>query len=906
MWQLTVAQVPMLIDDYSALRPWKEAADEEERRSFYVCVLYLIKNAKEQLLAWAMRETPARLMVLTEILADCIDAFQFNPLEKKIPAHLLRQKALLDEMLAGAVQLPVDEKHKFRNAKLSGESSLVVLDLLEDFIYTSRYFLNINSSALANAALASGTGSSPLSPRAPLSPRGPASPRAPLSPRGPASPRGTNLGFATNADLVNKIFYLLVRLLKRRQSEFFLSCMYTSLSTFCWKYRQLLFTNGAWCADLLREVIRHCSFASAKIRACATAFFYTFIKQCYFALGTFGRLSVQATTALSTLDNQGELAKEDRYLKRAFTTISRYALYDYGGIHVTLQDRQRSTTYLVELFARWVQGLAVTLTKTARDTIQVNEVEREKASDAELIADLYYRIAQGYTHIPDLRITWLEKLAIFQDKKEQFAEAGMCFVHIATLIWSYLSTFPDYADLKPYVAGILNPIAPGVLQQNIDWSAQDEISSSPHFCEKGLIAALKKAIYFLKQAEYYEYANELYKILVPMWERSENFKELQQAHDQLRTFFTTLWTVNETRLFGKYFRVGFYGSLFGDLDGREFVYREKGLTHLLDITERLKTTFAARFGATQVVVLADSRQVDRSTLDPQKAYLQITHLEPHLATDDYVRRRTFFKRNTGLREFIFVTPFTLAGKAHGPINEQYKRKTILTVDTAFPSLLKRLPVVSKREVVGSPIENAIEDIVARTISIDTELQRDKPNPKAVQSLLQGSVRLQVNQGAAEVARVFLGAPGSYNAEHVEALRTRMADFLQACANLLALNAKLTEESTDAREASFHEEMVNGYTSLSAEISPLISSEGPAPAPAPALTVSNAAAPPTVGGGAANAGSSASLGVMKRMDGGSTPTKKELKEAMAANKEAVKSSLSAADPKGSLSRARDDK
>lgn len=82
----------------------------------------------------------------------------------------------------------------------------------------------------------------------------------------------------------------------------------------------------------------------------------------------------------------------------------------------------------------------------------------------------------------------------------------------------------------------------------------------------------------MKQAEYYEFANDLYKVLIPVWERSENFKELQQAHGQLGSFFTTLWTVNETRMFGKYFRVGFYGTLFGDMDGHEFVYREKGLT----------------------------------------------------------------------------------------------------------------------------------------------------------------------------------------------------------------------------------------------------------------------------------------------------------------------------------------
>lgn len=158
------------------------------------------------------------------------------------------------------------------------------------------------------------------------------------------------------------------------------------------------------------------------------------------------------------------------------------------------------------------------------------------------------------------------------------------------------------------------------------------------------------------------------------------------------------------------------------------------------------------------MIYPDSRVVDRATLDPTKVYLQITHLEPYFTQEFLMTHPTFFKRNTNismgfiflfffgnffLGEFFFVTPFTPSGKAHGPINEQYKRKTILTVQPGFPSLLKRLPVVAKREEVSTPIENAIEDIVVRTLSIQEELQREKANTKALQSLLQGSVRLRM-------------------------------------------------------------------------------------------------------------------------------------------------------------------
>jgi len=41
-------------------------------------------------------------------------------------------------------------------------------------------------------------------------------------------------------------------------------------------------------------------------------------------------------------------------------------------------------------------------------------------------------------------------------------------------------------------------------------------------------------------------------------------------------------------MFGTYFRVGFYGHKFGDLDGEEFVYKEPSITKLPEISHRLE------------------------------------------------------------------------------------------------------------------------------------------------------------------------------------------------------------------------------------------------------------------------------------------------------------------------------
>lgn len=51
--------------------------------------------------------------------------------------------------------------------------------------------------------------------------------------------------------------------------------------------------------------------------------------------------------------------------------------------------------------------------------------------------------------------------------------------------------------------------------------------------------------------------------------------------------------------------------------------------------------------------------------------------------------------------FVFATPFTQDGRAHGEIHEQHKRKTILTTSHMFPYIKTRLQVISHDQVFNS-------------------------------------------------------------------------------------------------------------------------------------------------------------------------------------------------------------
>lgn len=124
-------------------------------------------------------------------------------------------------------------------------------------------------------------------------------------------------------------------------------------------------------------------------------------------------------------------------------------------------------------------------------------------------------------------------------------------------------------------------------------------------------------------------------------------------------------------MFGTYFRVGFYGSKFGDLDKEEFVYKEPTLTKLPEIFSRLEVSmdlimlkiaskydfflqnfYAERFGSDNVIIIKDSNVVDLNSLNSDKAYIQITYVEPYFEQFELRYRQTHFDKNFNISKCI--------------------------------------------------------------------------------------------------------------------------------------------------------------------------------------------------------------------------------------------------------------
>ncbi len=88
----------------------------------------------------------------------------------------------------------------------------------------------------------------------------------------------------------------------------------------------------------------------------------------------------------------------------------------------------------------------------------------------------------------------------------------------------------------------------------------------------------------------YEAVNEVYKASIPIAEAARDFRRLADIHCDLGEAFRSVHRLQGRRIFGTYFRVGFYGARFGDLDGEEYIYKEKALAKLPEIAHRLEVT----------------------------------------------------------------------------------------------------------------------------------------------------------------------------------------------------------------------------------------------------------------------------------------------------------------------------
>ncbi|XP_058887403.1 dedicator of cytokinesis protein 7 isoform X5 [Acipenser ruthenus] len=607
--------------------------------------------------------------------------------------------------------------------------------------------------------------------------------------------------------ILGGVLKVLLHSMACNQSALYLQHCFATQRALVSKFPELLFEEETeQCADLCLRLLRNCSSRVSTIRAHASASLYLLMRQNFEMGNNFARVKMQVTMSLSCLVGTSQNFN-DEFLRRSLKTILTYAEEDLELRETTFSDQ--------------VQDLVFNLHMILSDTVKM----KEHQEDPEMLIDLMYRIAKGYQTSPDLRLTWLQNMAGKHSERNNHAEAAQCLGHSAALVAEYLSMLEDRKYL-PVGCVTFQNISSNVLEESAvsdDVVSPDEegICSGKYFTEAGLVGLLEQAAASFSLAGMYESVNEVYKVLIPVHEANRDAKKLATIHGKLQEAFSK---IVHQRMFGTYFRVGFYGSKFGDLDEQEFVYKEPSITKLAEISHRLEGFYGERFGEDMVEVIKDSNPVDKCKLDQNKAYIQITYVEPYFDSYEMKDRITYYDKNYNLRRFMYCTPFTLDGRAHGDLHEQYKRKTFLTTSHAFPYIKTRINVMHKEEVISTPIEVAIEDMQKKTQELAFATHQEPADPKMLQMVLQGSVGTTVNQGPLEVAQVFLSEIPSDPKlfRHHNKLRLCFKDFTKKCEDALRKNKSLI--GLDQKE--YQRELERNYHRLKEALQPLISRKIP--------------------------------------------------------------------------------
>ncbi|XP_039343162.1 dedicator of cytokinesis protein 10 isoform X12 [Mauremys reevesii] len=635
--------------------------------------------------------------------------------------------------------------------------------------------------------------------------------------------------------LMKKVFDTYLLFLQVNQSAVALKHVFAALRLFVSKFPSAFFQGQAdMCGSFCYEILKCCNHRSRSTQTEASALLYFFMRKNFEfnKQKSIVRSHLQLIKAVSQLIADAGIGGSR--FQHSLAIINNFA----NG------DKQMKNSH----FPAEVKDL----TKRIRTVLMATAQMKEHEKDPEMLVDLQYSLANSYASTPELRRTWLESMAKIHARNGDLSEAAMCYIHIAALIAEYLKRKGYWKmekictsrmlleDVQVSDSNLLLTTHNGGSLFSMGWPAF--LNITPNIKEEGamkedsgmqdtpyneniLVKQLELCVEYLWKSERYELIAEVNKPIIAVFEKQRDFKRLSDLYyDIHRSYLKVAEVVNsEKRLFGRYYRVAFYGQgFFEEEEGKEYIYKEPKLTGLSEISQRLLKLYADKFGADNVKIIQDSNKVNPKDLDPKYAYIQVTYVTPFFDEKEAEDRKTDFEMHHNINRFVFETPFTLSGKKHGGVEEQCKRRTILTTSHLFPYVKKRIQVISQTSTELNPIEVAIDEMSKKVSELKQLCTMEEVDMIRLQLKLQGSVSVKVNAGPMAYARAFLEETNAkkYPDNQVKLLKEIFRQFAEACGLALEVNKRLIKED----QLEYQEEMKSHYKDMLSELSAVMNEQ----------------------------------------------------------------------------------
>ncbi|CAH8428565.1 unnamed protein product [Schistosoma turkestanicum] len=390
----------------------------------------------------------------------------------------------------------------------------------------------------------------------------------------------------------------------------------------------------------------------------------------------------------------------------------------------------------IRLFLNDIDDLIHRILTVLTATIEI----RRHCDDPERLVDLQYALAKSYSSNPALRRTWLEELVKIHMNSKSYTELAMTKLHIAALMAEYLKC-KEENELKT------------------DSSTLLEIS----YTQDDLLTDMNEAALALESAGLFECIRPVYELILPVYEYKCQYNNLAQIYHHIGRAYESISRVESHghRLFAAYYRVTFHGQLFESMAGKSFIYRSNPCEKLNEKCHELLQLYRRKYGEHSVELIMDN-YINRSMLDPMKAYVQVTYVEPYKESDDSNKKPLrSYEKHHDIRQFMFETPFLKQSGlsteacllASGPkqsddLTIQWKRRTILTTEATFPHIRRRLEIIQVTETDFSPIDSAIDaiqcknqELMNHVITLRNNLAANSMNSNETEDAKQLSVNL---------------------------------------------------------------------------------------------------------------------------------------------------------------------
>ncbi|KAI6674336.1 hypothetical protein NL676_002242 [Syzygium grande] len=556
--------------------------------------------------------------------------------------------------------------------------------------------------------------------------------------------------------------------------------------------------NDRFLKQVAFHLLRLAVFRNDSIRKRAVAGLQILVKSSFYHLMQSARLRVMLTITISELmsevqvtqmksDGMLEESGEARRLRKSLEEMA-----DEGNSPNILRECGLSENTLFSIPERmtenrwsWseVKYLSDSLLLALDASLEHSLLGTLMNMDRYAAAESYHKLAMAFAPVPDLHIMWLLHLCDAHQEMQSSAEAAQCAVAVAGVVMQALVARNDGVWSKDHVTA-LRKICPMVSSEISCEASAAEVEGygASKLTVDSAVKYLQLANKLFSQAELHHFCASILELVIPVYKSRRAYGQLAKCHTLLTNIYESILEQESSPIpftDATYYRVGFYGEKFGKLDKKEYVYRGS------PVMCALMRIWGAEGRGSFLYLLAGSVLV--------------------------------FDR------FLFDTPFTKNGKTQGGLEDQWKRRTVLQTEGSFPALVNRLLVTKSESLEFSPVENAIGMIETRTAALRNELEEPRssegdqlPRLQSLQRILQGSVAVQVNSGVLSVCTAFLsGEPATrLRSQELQQLIAALLEFMAVCKRAIRVHFRLIGEE----DQEFHTQLVNGFQSLTAELS----------------------------------------------------------------------------------------